>query len=189
MSWRDEAACIGEDARKFTELAWTKNGGPREFHDWALFLCKSCPVRLECLLDEVNNNEEPLSIRGGARPPEIRALRRIKLRCSNCKDKLDTILSEVDRAVSGEGSQRWRCSLCRESAADVKVAKEGVRKGGPGGPKGEAIARIIISAGPSGLTVSEVSKIAMCSVGRVYEVTNARDDLIRVSGRIRIKEM
>ena len=56
-SWRDDAACAGEDTDRFFSDNQTDI-------KWALDMCASCPVKAACLKDAVDN-EERSGIRGG----------------------------------------------------------------------------------------------------------------------------
>lgn len=177
--WRLRASCLGMPVTLFHEESWTAHhrAGPRL--SYALSLCRACPVRTECLLEEVAHDAVPCGIRGGARPPEITALRRNKGLC-RCGAPIDDLLGAVDRAIDGTGP-RWRCSACRGAVVAPTALS---RRGGAGGAKGALIHQLVCAAGPLGLTTADVARQAFCSVGRVYEVVRAREDLTRVAGRV-----
>ena len=75
-AWHEQAACRGKDPNLFhTELFGRDRGNPLASHAVrvAKFTCASCPVRRECLSDELAyealHGPQP-SIRGGTLPNE-----------------------------------------------------------------------------------------------------------------------
>lgn len=47
VSWRDEAACVGEDPELWFADEWTRNSDV----DDARRICAGCPVAAQCLAD------------------------------------------------------------------------------------------------------------------------------------------
>lgn len=67
-AWRSDAACLGMDAETFYPYG-TESPMP------AKRVCRTCPVRRECLLDALATNEWQ-GIRGGLTETERKNLRR-----------------------------------------------------------------------------------------------------------------
>lgn len=65
-SWKDDAACVGVDGDIFFP-------GRGESHEPALYYCRQCPVRAECLEYGL---DEDAGVWGGASDRERRRIRR-----------------------------------------------------------------------------------------------------------------
>lgn len=112
MSWRDEAACRGQDPAIF----FPERGGDVTM---AVSFCERCPVRESCLAEAMQNREE-FGVWGGVSGRARRTLRgrggyQIKRRCFFC--------SATFFQPTGENARKYCTDECAATArSEQKLA-------------------------------------------------------------------
>lgn len=104
--WRDRALCAGTATRHFDP--WDVPDSMWTAPDDALKLCARCPVRIECLVDALQNNEH--CVRGGTTKRQRDALKRPRWRskCPACESTLTTHLNGEAIQVCVYCGLTWR---------------------------------------------------------------------------------
>lgn len=114
MAWQAEAACLGQ-----TELFYGYTGKPVK----ALALCAACPVREQCLAEELGHNAgdqdyEIFGVFGGLLPDERIALLRIQGRRplrTHCKRGHEfTEENTITRQKANKAGELKESRTCRQ---------------------------------------------------------------------------